>query len=86
MLRLEVSGAVRPRIRVVRLQRAKLRILWYNVDRDRAVGIATSYELDGPGIKPRWGRDFPHSSRMILGLRQPSVQWVPGLFIGSKAA
>jgi hypothetical protein len=24
------------------------------------VGIATAYELDGPGIEFRWGRDFPH--------------------------
>ena len=25
-----------------------------------AVGIATGYGLDGPGIESRWGRDFPH--------------------------
>ena len=24
-----------------------------------SVGIATDYGLDGPGIKSRWGRDFP---------------------------
>jgi hypothetical protein len=24
------------------------------------VGIATRYELDGPGIEIRWGRDFPY--------------------------
>jgi hypothetical protein len=28
-----------------------------------SVGIATGYELDGPGIESRWGRDFPHLSR-----------------------
>jgi hypothetical protein len=27
------------------------------------VGIATGYGLDSPGIKSRWGRDFPHLSR-----------------------
>ena len=27
--------------------------------RDSSVGIATRYGPDGPGIKSRWGRDFP---------------------------
>ena len=31
-----------------------------------AVGIATAYGLDGPGIESRWGRDFPHLSRPAL--------------------
>jgi hypothetical protein len=26
--------------------------------RDSVVGIATHYELDGPGNESRWGRDF----------------------------
>jgi hypothetical protein len=30
------------------------------------VGIATDYGLDGPGIKSRCGRDFPHLSRPAL--------------------
>jgi hypothetical protein len=46
------------------------------------VGIATSYGLDGPEIKSRWGRDFPHLSRPALGPTQPPVQWVPGLSRG----
>ena len=46
------------------------------------VGIATAYGLDGPGIEFRWGRDFPHQSRPVLGLTQPPVQWVPGLSRG----
>jgi hypothetical protein len=44
-----------------------------------SVGIATDYRLDGPGIKYRWGRDYPYLSRPALGSTQPSVQWVPGL-------
>jgi hypothetical protein len=45
----------------------------------RVVGIATAYELDGPGIESRWGRDFPHMSRPVLRPTQPPVQWVAGL-------
>jgi len=38
------------------------------------VGIATGYGLEGPGIKSRWGRDFPHLSRPALGPIQHPVQ------------
>jgi hypothetical protein len=43
------------------------------------VGIATGYELDGPGIEYRWRRDFPHLSRPALEPNQLPAQWVPGL-------
>jgi hypothetical protein len=46
---------------------------------DNAVGIATRYGLDGPGIESLWGRDFPHLSRPALRPTQPPIQWVPGL-------
>ena len=44
-----------------------------------SVGIGTGYGLDGPGIESRWGRDFPHLSRLVLRPSQPPVQCVPGL-------
>jgi hypothetical protein len=50
-----------------------------------SVGIATDYGLDCPGIDSRWGRDFSHMSRPVLGPTQPPVQWVPG-FLRGKAA
>ena len=53
-----------------------------SVGRDSSVDIATRYGLDGPGIEYRWGRDFPHPSRPVLGSNQPPVQWVPGFFPG----
>ena len=40
--------------------------------------IATRYELDGPGIESRWGRDFCHPIRPALRPTQPPVQWIPG--------
>ena len=50
------------------------------------VGIAAGYGLDGAGIETRCGRDFPHSCRPALGPIQPTVQWVPGLSRGERAA
>jgi hypothetical protein len=41
-----------------------------------SVSIAIGYGLDGPGFESRWGRDFPHLSRPVLGPTQPPVQWV----------
>ena len=53
---------------------------------DSSVGIATRYELDGPGIEFRWGRDFPHLSRPALGSTQPPTQSVSGSLSGGKMA
>jgi hypothetical protein len=40
---------------------------------DRAVGIATCYGLDGPGIETRRGRDFLHPSRPALWPTHPPI-------------
>ena len=53
------------------------------VDRDSAVGIATRYGLDGPGMES-WWRDFPLPSWPVLGPTSPPIRWVPGLFPGGK--
>jgi len=47
---------------------------------------ATRYGLEGPGIESRWGRDFPHPSRQVLGPTRPPVQRVPGSFPGDVAS
>jgi hypothetical protein len=52
------------------------------VNRHRSVGIVTRYGLDGPKIKSRLGRRFPHTSRPALEPNLPHVQWVPGHFRG----
>jgi len=45
--------------------------------------IVTGYGLDGPEIESRWGRDFPHLSRLALGPTQPPVKWYR-IFPGGK--
>jgi hypothetical protein len=49
---------------------------------DSSVGIATRYGQDGPVIKSRCRRDFPHPSRPALGPTQPLIQWIPVLSRG----
>ena len=48
---------------------------------DSAIGVATRYGVDGPGIESRWGQDFPHPSTPALGLTHP-IQWVLGHSLG----
>ena len=48
------------------------------------VGIVTGYGLNGPGIEPRWWRDFSPLSSPALGPTQPPVQWVPVLSRGKE--
>ena len=48
-----------------------------------SVGIATDYEMDGPGLNPGGDKIFC-LSRPTLGPTQPLVQWVPGLSWGGR--
>jgi hypothetical protein len=50
-----------------------------------AVGVAPGYQLDSPGIESRWGREFPHLSRPVLGPTHLPAQWVPLLSPGVKS-
>ena len=56
----------------------------YSVGRDGSVGTATSYELDGPGIKCLWWRDFQHPSRLVLRAYPASCTMGTGPFPGVK--
>jgi hypothetical protein len=70
---------VHPSVRNVKKKNSNIgHSISFYVGRDSSVGIATRYELDGPGIEFRWGQDFQHPSRPALGPTQPPVQWVPG--------
>jgi hypothetical protein len=46
-----------------------------HTSRDRVVGTATCYQLDGPEIESRWRQDF-----QALGPTQPPILWVSGVF------
>ena len=48
--------------------------------RNSSVGIATLYELEGPGSETRWRWGSPRPSKTALGPTQPSIQWVPDFF------
>ena len=60
-------------------------IIIISVDRGSAVGIATRYGMDGPGIETRCGRDFPHPSTPARG--PPSLLYNGyRVFLGGKTA
>jgi hypothetical protein len=44
--------------------------------RDSSVGIATLYQLNGPGLGSRCERDFSHTCGQVQGSSQPPVKWV----------
>jgi hypothetical protein len=54
------------------------------VGRDTAVGIATPYGLDGPGIESRWGWDFLYVFRPALRPTQPFHGGYRVSFLGVK--
>jgi len=49
------------------------------VDRNSSVGIATRYELDGPGIESRWGPRFSAPVQTGRGAHPASYTKVQGL-------
>ena len=51
--------------------------------RGSVVSVATRYGLDGPEIESRWGRDFPHPSRSVVGPTQHPTMGT-GSFRGVK--
>lgn len=57
-----------------------------NAGRDGSVGIAIRYCLDCLWIESRWGRVFPHWSRLAPGHICPPVQWVLCLYPGGGSA
>ena len=52
------------------------------VGRDRVVGTAIRYGLDGSETETRWRRDIPNPPRTALEPTQPPVRRVAGLFWG----
>jgi hypothetical protein len=55
-----------------------------NRGRDSAVGVATRYGLDGPGIEPRCGARFSALGQTGLGAHPASFTMGTGSFLGVK--
>jgi hypothetical protein len=47
-------------------------IMYFDVSQDNAVGIATCYELDGPGIESRWETRFFAPVQTVAGAHPAS--------------
>jgi len=63
-----------------------LMIIYYlnRVARVRAVGIATRYRVNGPGIESQCGQSFPQQSKTALAPTQPLCTLGAGSFSGIK--
>jgi hypothetical protein len=57
-----------------------------NYRADSIVGIATSYGLDGPGIKSRWGARFSAPVQTGPGAQPASCTMGTGSFLGVKSS
>ena len=55
------------------------------MDRDSSVGIATGYELDGPGIESRGGRRFSAPVQTGPGVHPAYCTMGTGSFPGVKS-
>jgi hypothetical protein len=55
------------------------------MDGDGVVCITTRSELNGTGIESRWGGEI-FRTRPDRPWCPPSLQWVPDIFTGGKAA
>ena len=59
-------------------------LLFVSVGRDNAVGVATRYWLDGPGIECRWGARFSAPIQTSSGAHPASCKMGTRSFPGVK--